>query len=88
MPTYEYECQNCGHRMEKFQSITARAIRKCPECKKHKLQRLLGTGGGLIFKGPGFYATDYRSPAARAAHAEEQSAKSSTEDKPAPEPAK
>ena len=61
MPTYEYKCSNCDHLMEKFQSITAKPLKKCPECGKLKLQRLLGTGAGLIFKGSGFYETDYRS---------------------------
>ena len=61
MPTYDYECENCGHRFEKYQSITARPIRKCPVCKKSKAQRMIGTGGGVIFKGSGFYETDYRS---------------------------
>ena len=61
MPTYEYKCANCGHVMEAFQSITAKPLKKCPECGKMKLNRLLGTGAGLIFKGSGFYETDYRS---------------------------
>ena len=61
MPTYEYKCANCNHMMEAFQSITANPLKKCPECGKMKLQRLLGTGAGLIFKGSGFYETDYRS---------------------------
>lgn len=61
MPTYEYKCANCDHMMEAFQSITANPLKKCPECGKLKLQRLLGTGAGLIFKGSGFYETDYRS---------------------------
>ena len=61
MPTYEYKCGNCDHLMEVFQSITASPKKKCPECGKLKLQRLLGTGAGLIFKGSGFYETDYRS---------------------------
>ena len=60
MPTYEYKCNACGHRFEKFQSITAAPIKKCPECGKNKVQRLIGTGAGLIFKGSGFYITDYR----------------------------
>jgi len=62
MPTYEYECEACGHTFEKFQSIKAKPIRTCPACGKRKVRRLLGTGGALIFKGSGFYATDYRSP--------------------------
>jgi len=61
MPTYEYECGACGRRFEVFQSITASPIRTCPACKKRKVRRLIGTGGALIFKGSGFYATDYRS---------------------------
>src|SRR5207248_10572583 len=60
MPTYEYKCEACGHRFEKFQSITAAPIRKCPACKKSKVKRLIGTGAGLLFKGSGFYITDYR----------------------------
>ncbi|MCK4886111.1 MAG: zinc ribbon domain-containing protein [Planctomycetes bacterium] len=60
MPTYEYVCKNCGHQFEKFQSITANSLRKCPQCGKMKLQRLIGSGAGIIFKGSGFYQTDYR----------------------------
>jgi len=60
MPTYEYECDACGHKFEKFQSITAAPIKKCPVCGKNKVRRLIGTGAGLIFKGSGFYITDYR----------------------------
>ncbi|KHE90330.1 MAG: hypothetical protein SCABRO_03912 [Candidatus Scalindua brodae] len=61
MPTYDYECNACHHTMELFQSITAKHIRKCPECGKLKLKRLIGTGSTIIFKGSGFYQTDYRS---------------------------
>lgn len=61
MPTYDYECESCGHQFEQFQSITARPTKKCPECGKMKLQRLIGAGAGVIFKGSGFYQTDYRS---------------------------
>lgn len=61
MPTYEYKCSACGHKFEKFQSITASPIKQCPECKKNKAQRLISAGAGLIFKGSGFYITDYRS---------------------------
>ena len=60
MPTYEYKCSACGHAFERFQSITADPIKKCPECGKNKVKRLIGTGAGLIFKGSGFYITDYR----------------------------
>ena len=61
MPTYEYQCSECGHAFEEFQSITAATLRRCPECKKNKLQRLIGCGSALIFKGKGFFQTDYRS---------------------------
>lgn len=61
MPTYDYLCDHCGHKFELFQSITESQKRKCPECKKHKLRRLFGTGGAIVFKGSGFYETDYRS---------------------------
>ncbi len=62
MPTYEYSCTKCGHTFEIFQSITAPPIETCPICSG-TVERLLGTGGGIIFKGTGFYATDYRSEA-------------------------
>ncbi len=61
MPTYDYVCDACGHEFEEFQSITEPVLRKCPECKKLKLRRLFGTGAAVVFKGSGFYQTDYRS---------------------------
>ncbi len=61
MPTYDYLCKNCGHKFENFQPITAKPLKKCPKCSKMKLQRLIGAGAGIIFKGTGFYQTDYRS---------------------------
>jgi putative FmdB family regulatory protein len=61
MPTYEYKCDACGHLFEELQSIKAKALRKCPACGKQKLVRLIGAGAGIIFKGSGFYQTDYRS---------------------------
>ncbi|MEM1354312.1 MAG: zinc ribbon domain-containing protein [Planctomycetota bacterium] len=61
MPTYDYVCDACGHAFEEFQSITAAPLKKCPACNKNKLRRLIGTGAGIIFKGGGFYETDYRS---------------------------
>lgn len=61
MPTYDYECSACGHEFELFQSISEPVKRKCPECGKLKLRRLFGTGAAVVFKGSGFYETDYRS---------------------------
>ena len=67
MPTYDYKCDACGHAFEKFQSISAPALKKCPECGKSRVKRLIGTGAGIIFKGGGFYETDYRSESYNAA---------------------
>lgn len=61
MPTYDYVCDACEHAFEEFQSITAKPLKKCPACGKNKLRRLIGTGAGILFKGSGFYETDYRS---------------------------
>jgi putative FmdB family regulatory protein len=60
MPTYQYECQACNYSFEKFQSMLDKKLRKCPQCGKMRLTRLIGAGSGLIFKGNGFYATDYK----------------------------
>lgn len=67
MPTYEYRCGACQHEFEQFQSITAKALKKCPACGKGALVRLIGTGAGVLFKGDGFYQTDYRSESYRKA---------------------
>lgn len=61
MPTYDYQCDACGHTFEHFQGINDPVLKKCPECKKMKLTRLFGTGAAIVFKGSGFYQTDYRS---------------------------
>ncbi len=63
MPTYDYECRECGHRWELFQQMSANPKRKCPECGRLRARRLIGPGAGIIFKGSGFYQTDYRSQA-------------------------
>lgn len=60
MPTYEYQCKKCAHQFEVFQQITEKPLKNCPECQG-PVKRLISTGGGFIFKGSGFYATDYRS---------------------------
>lgn len=80
MPTYDYICEDCGYEFEQFQSIKARPLRKCPICKKARLKRLIGSGSGLIFKGSGFYQTDYRSESYK--EQAKQSEKAGTETKP------
>ena len=77
MPTYDYQCEACGHAFELFQSMSAPVKRKCPECKKSKLKRLIGTGSGVLFKGSGFYETDYRSDSYKKAQKEDSSSKAS-----------
>jgi putative FmdB family regulatory protein len=76
MPTYDYECDACGHEFELFQSISDPVKKKCPACGKPKLRRLFGTGAAVVFKGSGFYQTDYRS---------ESYKKAADKDKPASE---
>jgi putative FmdB family regulatory protein len=77
MPTYDYVCDACDHKFELFQSITAEAEKKCPQCRKRKLRRLIGPGAAIVFKGSGFYQTDYRS--------ESYKKKAEAENKPASE---
>lgn len=80
MPTYEYECQRCGHKFELFQGISETPRKRCPKCRG-KVKRLLGTGAGVIFKGSGFYSTDYRSESYRkGASAEKTSSEKATSD--------
>ena len=71
MPTYEYACQKCGHEFEQFQSMRDEPLKKCPQCKKAALKRLVGGGAGLIFKGSGFYITDYKNKGVKEAKAAE-----------------
>jgi putative FmdB family regulatory protein len=61
MPTYDYVCDGCGHRFEEMQSFSAEPLKTCPNCGEDKLRRLFGTGAAILFKGGGFYETDYRS---------------------------
>jgi putative FmdB family regulatory protein len=80
MPTYEYLCDACKHQFDEFQNFSEAPLKKCPKCRKPKLRRLLGTGAAVIFKGSGFYQTDYRSESyQKAAKAEEESAKPAAE---------
>jgi putative FmdB family regulatory protein len=67
MPTYDYECDACRHTFEEFQSMMDKPLKKCPKCRKSKLRRLIGTGAAIIFKGSGFYQTDYRSESYKSA---------------------
>jgi len=79
MPTYDYECKACHHRWELFQSIKAEAEKKCPACGKRQAQRVIGPGAGIIFKGSGFYQTDYRSSAyKKAAEADKKASEGSS----------
>ena len=77
MPTYEYECQKCGHRFDEFQSMTAKPLVRCPKCKG-KLKRLIGAGAGILLKGSGFYGTDYRSSSYKEKQKSDASAGSSS----------
>jgi putative FmdB family regulatory protein len=72
MPTYDYECDACGHEFELFQGINDPVQRKCPKCGKLKLRRLFGTGAAVVFKGSGFYQTDYRSESYKKAAAKDK----------------
>ena len=69
MPTYEYQCLKCDYKFEKFQNITDQPIKNCPKCKK-KVRKLMSIGAGIIFKGSGFYATDYKKSEKKSTHKE------------------
>lgn len=87
MPTYDYECDACGHSFEQFQGINDPILKKCPACKKHKLRRLFGTGGAIVFKGSGFYQTDYRSESYKKAAKQETGSGSDAKGSKKPESA-
>jgi putative FmdB family regulatory protein len=76
MPTYEYVCDACEHQFDEFQSMKDEPLKKCPKCKKNKLRRLIGAGAALLFKGSGFYITDYRSESYKSAAKKESEAAS------------
>ena len=77
MPTYEYQCDACAHNFDEFQSFSEKPLKKCPKCKKAKLRRVFGTGAAILFKGSGFYQTDYRSESYKAGAKAEEAAKTS-----------
>jgi len=82
MPTYEYHCDACEHNFDEFQKMSDEPLKKCPECKKNKLRRVFGAGAAVLFKGSGFYETDYRSESyKKAAKAETEAAKPATDGK-------
>ena len=85
MPTYDYICDKCEHTFEAFQSMKADTLTKCPECEEDSLRRLIGMGAGIIFKGSGFYETDYKRKADSEDKKEKKSEDSGTKD---PKPAK
>lgn len=80
MPTYEYECTKCGYTFEKFQRMSDEPLKRCPKCRC-KVKRLIGSGAGIIFKGSGFYETDYRSKSYSEAKKKEETSSSSTKSK-------
>lgn len=81
MPTYEYQCDACNHNFDEFQSMSEAPLKKCPKCKKPKLRRVFGTGAAILFKGSGFYETDYRSESYKsAAKADQESSGKSCAD--------
>jgi len=89
MPTYDYECQECNHKLEAFHAMSADPLKVCPSCGKPALKRQIGTGAGLLFKGSGFYQTDYRSDSYKksaAADSSKPAGDSKKETKPTPKP--
>ena len=86
MPTYDYLCTACGHRLEAFHSIHEPALKKCPKCKKAKLERQIGAGAGILFKGGGFYQTDYRSESYKQGQSAEKASADKSVSKPAADP--
>ncbi|MFT3786490.1 MAG: zinc ribbon domain-containing protein [Tepidisphaeraceae bacterium] len=83
MPTYEYHCEACKHDFEKFHSMSAPPVKVCPKCGKRKVVRKIGVGAGIIFKGGGFYETDYRNESYKKAAEADKSPSTTTTDKPA-----
>jgi putative FmdB family regulatory protein len=86
MPTYEYKCTKCRHEFEQFQSMKDAALKQCPACKSKSLERLIGIGAAVIFKGSGFYQTDYRSEAYKKAQKADAPPTAAAEEKKSAEP--
>jgi len=84
VPTYDYICENCGYAFEQFQAISAKPLNKCPNCSKRSLKRMIGSGSGVIFKGSGFYQTDYRTESYKNAEKSEKTISDTTKDKTEP----
>lgn len=95
MPNYNYQCSQCGHKFQEFQGMSEKSLTKCPKCKKNKLERLISGGSGVIFKGTGFYETDYKkkpniesksdsTPAAKESSSTAPAVENKTESKSAP----
>jgi putative FmdB family regulatory protein len=82
MPTYEYRCKSCGHEFEEFQSMSSDPLVMCPKCAKPALKRLMSSGGGLIFKGSGFYLTDYKKSNTSTSSSVKSESKSDSSSKP------
>lgn len=80
MPTYEYQCKKCGHAFEKFQGMQDKPIRRCPKCRS-VVKRLIGAGAGIIFKGSGFYETDYRRTKSRESSKKEDNSSTEVKDR-------
>jgi len=83
MPTYDYVCKACGHALEIFHSMSESPKRKCPSCGKHGLERQIGAGAGILFKGDGYYETDYRSESYKKGAQADKSAEKTSKDKSA-----
>ena len=87
MPTYDYRCGACGHEFDELQSFSEPPLTKCPKCKKNKLERLFGGGGAIIFKGAGFYETDYRRAGEKPNNGDGEAAKTEPKETKAETPA-
>ncbi len=87
MPTYEYQCKQCGHQLEELQSFTEASLVRCPNCNTDNLARILSSGSGLIFKGSGFYLTDYKKEGKKPESAKDKPQEKSPDKKEASTPA-